>query len=216
MPIILDMPQYSAEWETARLGIPTASQFKNIITPEGKPSKSWKKYAYHLIAEKLLGRPVDTYTSPWMERGSDLEEDAMAAYEFESDNTTKPIGFILRDDKSAGCSPDRLIGDDGLLEIKCPKPAVQVQYLLTGEVDKEYWPQLQGQLFVSERKWVDILAFHPELPRAVIRVERDESFIGCLESQLWEFNSFLHDVMQKIESLQPKKGEINVLKTVQF
>ena len=216
MPIIHDVEQYSDAYDQLRRGIPTASQFDKIITPGGKPSASWKKYAYHLIAERFLGRKVDSYTSPYMERGLELESDSVEFYEMMRDVKAERVGFITTDDKLIGCSPDRLIGEDGLLECKVPAPATHVEYLLSGEIDQKYKPQCQGQLFVSDRKWVDILSYHPEMPPVIIRVERDPVFIACLENLLWEFNSFLREVMTKIESLTPKKGNTDVKTQIQF
>lgn len=209
--------QYSDAYDRLRLGMPTSSKFDKIITPLGKPSKSWKDYAYHLIAETLLGRPIDSYTSEHMERGLALEEDAAGFYEMMTDTKVSLIGFVTNDAGDIGCSPDRLVGDDGLLEIKCPKPQTQVKYLLTGEVDKEYWPQLQGQLYVTGRQWVDIISYHPELPPSIIRVERDIEFIACLEVLLREFNNFKKAVIDKIQAMKGQaKAETGTSTHIQY
>lgn len=205
MPIIHDCDQYDAKYDELRSGIPTSSCFDKIVTPTGKSSTQWKGYAHHLIAERLLRRQVNTFTSEWMERGLELEADAVSMYEMLNDCEATKVGFVTTDDGLIGCSPDRLIGDKGLLEIKVPKPATQIGYLLTGEVSKDYYPQLQGQLFVTGREWVDIFSYHPELPPSCIRVGRDESFIGFLEKQLWDFNCYIKEAMAKIESLTGKK-----------
>jgi hypothetical protein len=184
-----------------------------IVTPSGKPSEGFDRYAHHLIAERLLGRHVDTYTSPWMERGAALESEAIDWYEFEYAETL-PIGFITTDDARIGCSPDRLIGDDGLLEIKVPGPAGQVGYLLTGKIQHKYKPQIQGQLWISDRQWVDILAWNPELPRIVVREERDEKFIAVLERQVTNFADELDKAMEKIKSVsrRPKAALAEMLR----
>lgn len=202
-----DIDQGSERWEYARLGIPTSSNFDKILTPSGKPSKQWEKYAYKLIAERFLDRKIDSYTSAAMENGKIIEEDAANDYELQTERGTKAVGFVTTDDGLVGCSPDRLVGEEGLLEIKCPMPQTQMEYLITGKVDQEYYPQLQGQLYVTGRDWVDIMSFNPELPRCIVRVERDQSFIGCLEEQLFQFNSFLREIMAKIVERQPlRKG----------
>jgi hypothetical protein len=203
VPKLHNCAQRSEEWDRLRRGIPTASCFDRIVTPGGKtvkpkPSEQWRHYAYHLLAERLLGRNVDSYTSPWMERGIELEDDAMAWYEFEKNADTQAIGFITTDDGKIGCSPDRLVGTEGLIELKCPAPATMVEYLLTGAIEQKYRPQIQGQLYVSERQWCDIIAWHPELPRTVIRVERDEEFIGFLAEQLSDFNNYLGRISERI------------------
>jgi hypothetical protein len=97
-------------------------------------------------------------------------------------------------------SPDRLVGDGGLLEIKAPLPHTQVEYWLSGEVNERFRPQLQGQLYVSQRSWVDILSWHDVLPKVVIRVEPDEQFIEALDRQLQIFNFFIERVMEKIRA----------------
>jgi len=209
---IIDCEQRSEAWNIARLGIPTASCFDKIYTPGGKASASWKRYAYHLIAERLLQRAVSTYTSPAMEQGVIVEADAAAWYELTEDVETSKIGFITTDDGKIGASPDRLVGEIGLLEIKCPQPAAQVEYLLTGKLDRTHYPQLQGQLYVSERAWVDVVAWSDELPSTVIRVERDEKYIAGLAEQLIDFNREVDRVMGMIRTVAPKAGEDPVAK----
>ncbi len=203
MPKYYDVDQGSEKHEYLRMGIPTSSNFDKIITPLGKPSKQAEKYAYFLIAERFLNRKINTYTSAAMENGKIMEEDAANDYELQTGRETKAIGFVTTDDGLIGCSPDRFVGDDGLVEFKCPMPQTQIEYLLTGKVDREYWPQLQGQLFVTGRQWVDIMSYNPELPRCIVRVERDNEFIACLENLLWEFNTFIKEIMAKITEMQP-------------
>ena len=187
--------QNSEEWDALRSGRPTASAFFQIVTPGGKLSKSSRKYRNRLIAERRNGGPLldpqSAYQSEFMQRGHFLESQAVAAYEFLRNVATQPGGFITTDDGSIGCSPDRLVGDDGLLEIKCPSPAVHMGYVLDGVlgVVEDYYPQLQGQLLITERKWVDIVSYSdvPNFPPVIIRVERDEPYIDNLCSALVEF-----------------------------
>jgi len=120
-----------------------------------------------------------------------MEEEAVSFYELQRDCETVKVGFITNDEGTIGASPDRLVGEDGLLEIKVPKESTHVSYLLKKAVDQAYYPQVQGQLWVSGRKWVDILSYHPEMPPALIRVERDEEFIAFLQSAVVEFSSAL-------------------------
>jgi len=211
MPIIHEVEQRSAEWDKLRLGIVTSSCFHMILTPGGKPSEQWKRYAYHLIAERLLQRSVGTYTSPAMERGQIVEADAADWYELTQDVDTRKIGFIMSDDGKVGASPDRLVGDDGLLEIKCPEAAAQVEYLLADATNgllkhplRKYWPQVQGQLYVAERQWVDVLAWSEELPSTVIRVERDEPYIEKLAKEIASCNREIERVMGLIDGVRIK------------
>lgn len=188
---IYDCVQGSTEWLYLRSGIPTASCFDQILTPGGKPSKSAERYLFSLLAEKMMGHPCVEFMSAWMERGNLMEAEAVSFYELQRDVETVKVGFITNDQGTIGASPDRLVGDDGLLEIKVPKESTHVSYLLKKAVDQAYYPQVQGQLWVSGRKWSDILSYHPELPPALIHVERDEEFIGLLSAAVLEFSAVL-------------------------
>jgi len=200
VPIFHDVAQYSEEHDRLRLGIPTSSNFHKIITPQGKPSKQWREYACVLIAERLLHRKLEFFNSPAMERGLIVEAEAADWYEFDQDVTVQRAGFITDDRQSIGCSPDRVVGDEGLLEIKAPLPHTQVEYWLSGELGERFRPQLQGQLYVSQRCWVDILCWHDVLPKLVMRVEPDDNFIAALDRELQIFNYFIERVMEKIRA----------------
>ena len=200
MPIFHDVAQYSEEYDRLKLGIPTNSHFHKIITPQGKPSKQWREYACLLIAERILQRKIELYNSPAMERGLIVEADAADWYEFDQDVTVQRVGFITDDDRTVGCSPDRLVGDHGLLEIKAPRPQTQVEYWISGTVNERFWPQLQGQLYVSQRNWVDIVCWHDVLPKVVMRVEPDKEFIKSLDRELQIFKYFIECVMEKIRA----------------
>lgn len=198
MIVYEDLKQGSLEWAKVRMGRPTGSNFDKILTPGGKPSKQAPAYLRHLIAELVIGLPLDAPKTSWMERGSELEGEAVCFYEFERDCAVKEVGFISTDDGRYGVSPDRLIGDDGLLEIKCPSPAVHVGYMIYSEVDGDYRTQLQGQLLVTERSWVDICSYHPQLPPVIVRVHRDEEYIERLG---WALNEFCNDLDAEVQRL---------------
>ena len=152
----------SQEWFYARLGKPTASEFFRIVTPTGQISKQCTDYAHRLLAELWLGHPLDAVETQYMVRGVELKDQAIDAYEFMASRDTLPGGFITTDDGTYGCSPDRLIGNDGILEIKCPAPNTHIGYLLSpASMAQEKYPQIQGQLLVSEREYVDLIRFPP-------------------------------------------------------
>src|SRR5215472_11860948 len=195
-----DVTQYSEKYDRLKLGIPTSSNFHKIITPQGKPSKQWREYACVLIAERILQRKIEFYNSPAMKRGLIVEAEAADWYEFDQDVTTQKVGFITDDDHTMGCSPDRLVGEEGLLEIKAPLPHTQVEYWISGEISERFQPQLQGQLYISQRSWVDIVCWHDVLPKIVMRVEPDEKFIEALDRELQIFNFFIERVMEKIRA----------------
>lgn len=203
---IIDCKQGTQEWLDARLGIPTASAFDRIITKTGKPSASADRYLGKLAAEWFLGESLDDFASPFMERGTSMEASAVKFYEFTGDVATKPVGFVVRDDGRVGASPDRLVGDDGLLEIKCPSAEVHMTYVLGGVTD-EYKVQQQGQLWICEREWCDLLCYHPVLPRATARIYRDEAFIKTLAELIDEFLARLEQAKARLAGDKAERDE---------
>lgn len=207
-----DVAQGSAEWRRIRMGVPTASAFHKIITPKkGKPSEQAEGYRYELLAELMLGRPLDSPSYPWMQRGSNLEADAIRWYRFQNDVETETVGFCTTDDGLVGASPDQLVGDDGLLETKAPKPETHVRYLLFPDhgVDDAYRTQIMGQLLVTDRQWCDVVSYHPDLPRVIVHVERDEAYITLMRDALAEFCAKLAEGKAELErrgllSIQPR------------
>jgi hypothetical protein len=194
--------QGTTAWLKLRAGIPTASCFDMILTPKGKPSTSAERYLYELLAERILGRPIVKAVTTWMDRGSQTEAEAVAYYESLRDLDTKKIGFVTNDSGTVGASPDRLVGEEGLLEIKVPKESTHVGYLLNGTVGDTYWPQLQGQLWICERAWVDIMSYSPDMPEVVIRVERDEAYIEKLAATVTAFSFEL----EKLAAVSRERG----------
>jgi hypothetical protein len=197
---IIDCVQGSEAWQTARLGIPTASEFHKIVTPaRGELSKQSRGYAHQLVAEILLGVPcgANIENMEWVARGRLLEPIAAEQYEFTTDAVTKPVGFITTDDGLLGCSPDRLIvGTRGGLEVKCCNPGTHMGYVLDGVPDT-YRPQVQAQLAIAELAWVDLYCFHPDLPPVIIRTQRDDSYIAKMSAALREFLDMRDEMLAK-------------------
>lgn len=195
-----ELEQGSQAWLDARVGVVTASNFDRLITPKtGKPSTQFVKFAYEMLAEETIGRSLSDASSIWMERGTELEDEARAWYEWEHNVTVVQVGLIKRADGKVGCSPDGLVGDDGLLEIKCPSAAVHMAYLL-GAPGEEYTAQTQGQLWVTGRKWVDFVSFCPGFPTVCIRLTRDEEFIGKLSEAVEAFLVYLDTQRTRLAS----------------
>jgi len=189
--IIHNVTQGTTEWLAVRAGIPTASCFDRIITPKGKPSTQAEKYMHKLLAERIMGHPVIEFAGPWAERGKELEADAALYYEGVREIELARVGFVTNNAGTVGASPDRFVGNEGILELKVPAEHTHVAYLLTRAVDAEYWPQVQGQLWVTGRTWLDIMSYHPEMPPAIVRVDRDEKYIGTLSVAIEEFSGVL-------------------------
>lgn len=194
------------EWLKLRIGIPTASQFEKILSPTGEVSKQWEAYAHKILAEEMLGCQIEGYKSQAMQDGNDREAESIAFYEFQKDVTCTHIGFITDDARTMGCSPDALVGDDGMLETKNPEAPTHIGYLLEGHtlkenVAKKYYPQIQGALLISGRKWIDIQTDFPGLPRQITRIGRDETYIKKLADALCAFNNKLAAKRAKLIAL---------------
>ena len=178
----LAVDQGSIEWMTARLGLPTCSQFDRLVTPKTmKPSAGVEKYGSELLTEWQLGCPLEWGTSEWMERGKKEEEDARRWYEMDRGVDVRQVGLVLRDDGEVAGSPDGLIGEDGGLEIKV-LGAKHHGYFKHGVEDlaMAYVGQVQGYLYLTGRKWWDLLAYHPHLRSVAVRIEPDPAYLAVL------------------------------------
>lgn len=187
--ILHDCQQGTDAWWQCRLGIPTASGFKRLLTSKGALSESLNGYAAELAAELFTGRPLESMDgNAWMQRGKEHEAEARASYAFIHDVEVKEIGFVSMDDACAGCSPDGLIGDDGGLEIKCLKPERHIAavhyYKKHGKIPSDYLLQVQGSLMVTERKWWDLWFWSPELPPLAIRATPDKEIHAALSKAI--------------------------------
>lgn len=199
--IHLPVEQGSKEWLDAKIGIASASNFDRIITPKtGKLSTSSEGYAHELIAEQILKRPLDDATTAFMQRGNLVEKAARDWYSLQTGADVERAGFILRDDRRAGCSPDGLIGADGGLEIKCPSAGVHIGYLL-GDAGEKYRCQVQGCLWVTQRSYWDFVSYNPDFPSALVRFHRDEEFIAKLAAAVHQFNEMVDDMKAKLVHL---------------
>ena len=196
---IFDCEQRSDAWYAARLGLPTASQFSTVLAKGrgGGESKTRRTYLLKLAGERITGEPMDNYSNHHMERGRVMEEEARNAYAFMCDADPKPVGFIRNGD--AGASPDSLLGSDGLLEIKTALPHLLIDTLLKDKSPAEHWGQVQGQLWVSEREWCELVVYWPMLPLFVRRIPRDEDYIKKLSEEVARFNAELAEVVDKIQ-----------------
>jgi putative phage-type endonuclease len=170
-----NVEQGSEEWVKLRLGVPTASDCTMIMTPKKMElSKQSDKLIARLISEKLspyLPERAETFSSRAMEWGKQTEEEARRFYAMERNVTVMNGGFCLSDDGRIGCSPDGVVGEDGILELKAPNPSTHVEYLMEGGVPFDYMPQIHFQLIVTGCKWVDFMSYAQGLPPLLVRVE---------------------------------------------
>jgi hypothetical protein len=198
--IVHKVEQNSPEWHQLRLGIPTSSEFDKIITPKTQaPSTQARAYMHRLLAEWIIGQPLDLYESRFMQRGHELENNAVEAYEFEREVETERIGFITSNDAMKGCSPDRLVkGTKGSLEIKVATPSIHVGRMLERSVASEHKCQIQGQIWIAELEWVDAESYCPGLPTVIVRAERDDKFIQVLSSAVNAFAELMLECRTKL------------------
>ena len=197
--IIENVVQGTPEWQKERVGIPTASCFDKIITVKGERSKQRTKYMYQLAAERITGIKENGYQNAVMERGIQMEDEARKMYELMTGYTVTTVGVCYPDEqKRYGCSPDGLIGEEGLVEIKCPTSAIHVGYLLGGVLPTDYVQQCQGQLLVTGRKWVDFFSFYPGLKPLLVKVKPDKKFLHSLQVELEIFCKELDAITEKI------------------
>ena len=201
--IILDHEQGSDEWLESRLGKPSASNFKKLVTTKGEPSKQAVSYVHELIGERLPGESDSFYTNEHMERGKELEQEARQAYEFIHDVDVTEHGFILHDSGEYGCSPDGVIYQDenivSGLEIKCPKASTMVKYHLNPDTFKSaYFQQVQGCMLITGAQSWDLFAYHPKVKPLLIPVMRDDEFLAKLQTEIDKSVESILIAMEKI------------------
>jgi len=199
---VTEYEQRSPEWYAARLGVPTASNFGKFITPTGKPSAQARGYIHQLVAERITGTSKIIPVNEAMQHGIDLEPEARQYYELCYDVKVFELGLCLHDSLDVGASPDGLVGENGLIEIKCPyEDHVQIEYLDNKKLPDRYKAQVMGQLWITEREWCDFFAYHKTISPFLIRVYRDEEYI----SQLAECVTEAIDVIQLLTDKYSRK-----------
>lgn len=199
MLTVYDCEQGSEDWFRARMGIPTASEFGTVLAPRaGSEGKMRRTYLHKLAGEIITGEPMERYGNAHMDRGHEMEAEARSLYAFMSDADPTQIGFLRNGQK--GCSPDSLIGDAGMLEIKTKLPHLLIDCILKDDFPAEHKAQCQGALWVAEREWVDIAVYWPRMPLFVKRAYRDEEYISKLSDAIDAFNTDLAAVVDRIKA----------------
>ncbi len=202
---IHNVTQRTPAWYNLRLGRITASKMDSVITSvKGDEVKQPNDYMWKLLCEYITKEPDDAMAKTyWMERGNDMEAEAIKLYEFTTGTETKSIGFVTTDDGKIGVSPDRFIfSGEGGAEIKCPAPWTHLEYLLNpDQFKKDYFNQYQTQIYVCEKQWWELYSYHPFMPPVRIRLDRDETRINKIIEATDKF-------MVKFEELKQKAIEL--------
>jgi hypothetical protein len=210
---IIECRQQSEEWDRWR-NRPTASEFDSFITPaRGDYSKQATGYAAKIVAKRLR-----VYTEPppsfWMVWGNEQEPNARHAYTSATGREVVEVGFVLPDETDAfGGSPDGLVGDDGLIEIKCPAPETLIGYHAAGILPSQYKPQIQGLLLITGREWCDFFAFHPELTPFMLRIEADEKYQAKIANGLLSLLKEIERIESKVKRASHELVSIGMSKT---
>ena len=204
MPKLIKAEQRSPEWFEARLGRATASKFADIMaTTRSGYSAKRNNYATELALERLTGVQNETFTSGPMQWGIEHEDTAALMYSLKTGNDVEQTGLWVHDELMAGASPDGLVGDDGVIEIKCPNSATHLNTLVTGKIPGQYIAQVQGQMWITGRKWCDFISYDPRMPEnaqmIIIHVERNDDYIEELQIQVREF---LEEVEAQVEFIK--------------
>ncbi len=200
---VISCEQRTDDWYRARMGIPTASMFGTVMAQgkSGGESIGRASYMRKLAGEVITETPMESYTNDDMDRGNAIEPELRARYAFEADVEVEQVGFIKNGNK--GCSPDGLIGKDGMVQIKSAAPHVMIEILMSGEVPKKHLPQCHGELWVAERAWTDLVigSVSNKLPLFCQRLHRDETYIRRIAGAVADFNIELREMVEKIRRL---------------
>lgn len=196
---IFNDPQNSPEWFMRRCGLGTCSDYPTLLmkgkgTAESKTRASLVKVK---AAERFLGKPTDSYSNAHMERGHTMEQEVADLYAFMEGVEPEVVGFVRNG--MTGGSPDRFIGNNGILEIKTKLPHILIDVIQDDKFPEEHKAQCQGLLMVTEREWIDIVCYWPGMPFFKKRAFRDEAYIATLKSAVDKFND---DVAALVEQLQ--------------
>lgn len=205
------MIQGSAEWHAARCGKATASRIGDIMAMSkdgSRPLAAHENYLMELVCERLTGQAAEHFVSKPMLWGIEKEDDALLAYQFITNRKVESVGFYDHPRiPMSGASPDGLVGDDGLTEVKCPNTGTHVASLLGNPIAKNYALQMQWQMACTGRKWCDFISFDPRLPDhlqlQIRRVERDAELISQVEASVAEFLTKVAGKVAQLDGLRP-------------
>jgi putative phage-type endonuclease len=200
--------QGTAEWLHDKCGNVGASRLNDVMAKIGKGEAATRRnYRAELVCELLTGKSQESYCSPDMQRGIELEPLARAAYEVYQNVMVDQTGFVMHPTvPRSGASPDGLIGEDGLVELKCPKTANHIDYLLGKVPPTQYQPQMLWQMACTGRQWCDFVSYCPDLPEPlqlfVVRFPRDNGRIEEMEKEVTQFNAEVDEIITKLRAIK--------------
>jgi len=201
----INIEQGSDEWKQARLGHVTASNMADVMSKGKGSAEAVGRYKYKvkLVAERLTQTSGESFTNAAMEWGIEQEQFACIEYEASRNVFVERTGFWLHSKiQWLGVSPDRLVGDEGLIEVKCPNTTTHLGYLFENRIPPDYYKQIQCQLWVTGRQWCDFVSYDPRLPKRnqllIVRTERDESLIKEMEAETIQFLSEVNQLIIKL------------------
>lgn len=200
----MNAPQGTEAWLAERAGCATASRFSDVCAKiKTGEAATRRKYKMQVVTERLTGNPVKGYVNSSMMWGTETEPLARQAYEASTGEIVEQVGFIKHLTIAyCGASSDGLIGDEGMIEIKCPESTTHLEWLETGKAPPEHMPQMQGQMWICDRKWVDFVSFDPRFPENlqlfIVRVQRDEEYIKTLEADVTKFLSEVDATVKRL------------------
>ncbi len=195
---IYEFQQYSPEWYAVRLGHVTASCFGKAIA--GGQGKTRKAYMIDLVAERMTEESQNGYSNAVMQRGSEVEPQAREYYEQLNGCEVRQIGFVERDE-DVGCSPDGLVGDDGMTQFKCPNSSTHIAIIIAGKMPMTHIPQVQGEMWVADRQWNDFVSYDPRVKRRPYfcqRIYRDDAYIQELHIKIVMFIDEMKAIIEKL------------------
>lgn len=197
--IVHEVKQGTAEWLALRAGKFTASNFATLFM--GKSTKGYNDLINTVVYERLTGNVPESYENEWMKRGKELEPAARLKYELETFDKVTEVGFVEQDEW-VGCSPDGLVGEDGMIQIKCPKYNTFINYCLNNNLPvNEYSYQVQGEMMVTGRRWSDLFIYNETMKPLVLRIQRDEEIIARIKAEL---KTAINLAQERIKTIKEK------------
>jgi putative phage-type endonuclease len=193
--------QRTADWHRDRLGKVTASRIADVMaTVKTGEAVSRRNYRAEKVLERISGVPQDNgYQSYAMKAGIENESKAQAAYCFHADTAVQAVGFIPHPTiPNAGASPDGYVGDDGLIEIKCPEASAYLDALLGKPIPEKYVLQMQFQMAATGRQWCDYIVWRDGLQTVLVRVMRDDKLIAKIEEEVRTFLGEVEDILETL------------------